>query len=206
MIWKKLVVEGHRFTTSSDIQEMARKLGNNPKRSLRYLQEHGYIYRILRGIFYVKSPEERERGFFEYSVYEMVIEALKIKGVKNWYFGLETALKMNNMTHEYFTVNYVITDLYRTTKVINILDTKFHFLKRCQKYFKFGIRKQNGLRYSDKEKTVLDIIYKRVIKNKESKYILSPFYDYGDLLDKKQLTSYLHYYPKRFGELMRGLL
>ncbi len=73
----------------------------------------------------------------------MISKALKIKGVKHWYFGLETALKINNMTHEYFTMNFVITDSYRTTKIINILDTKFQFLKWSQKHFTFGIEQKN---------------------------------------------------------------
>ena len=68
-------------------------------------------------------------------------EGLKIKGVKNWYFGLETALKLNTMTHEYFTIDYVISDQYRTTKTIHILDKDFKFIKWRSSITTFGIIK-----------------------------------------------------------------
>ncbi len=193
-----MVIDGRRIVTSAEIREMARNLGKNEWGSLDYLQKHGYIYRILKGIFYVRSPEERERGFFQLSVYEMVSKALKIKGVRNWYFGLETALKLNNMTHEYFTVNYVITDSYRTTKIIQILALKFRFFKWSEKHFKFGILKKNGLRYSDREKTVLDMINKRHRKNKDPTYVFSPLDEYIEVLDAKKLMKYLEHFSERF--------
>ena len=42
--------------------------------------------------------------------FEIIKNGLIIKGVKKWYFGLETALKLNNMTNEYFTIDYVVND------------------------------------------------------------------------------------------------
>jgi predicted transcriptional regulator of viral defense system len=206
MIWKKMIVDGKRYATSSEINTMARKLDKDPKRSLSYLQEHDYIVRIIRGIFYVKSPEERERGILDHSIYDIIAEALKIKGVKNWYFGLETGLKLNNMTHEYFTIDYVITNSYRTTKVINIIDSKFQFLKWGGKHFKFGIKKKNIVRFSDREKTVLDMIYRRYVKTRESRYALSPYYDYNKLLDMDRFADYLIYYPTRFKEMMEEVI
>ncbi len=198
MIWKKLVVDNQRIITSNEILDMSKKLGKEYPRSLSYLQENGYIFRILRGIFYVKSPEERERGFFQDSVYEMVSNALNLKGVENWYFGLETALKLNNMTQEYFTINYVITDSYRTTKVIQILNSSFQFLKWNRKYFEFGIVKSNGLRFSDKEKTVLDLIYRRYRKNRDLDIIISPLVEFIGILDRKKLNNYLGNYSQRY--------
>ena len=203
MIWKKLVVDNQRIITSDEIRDMSKKLGKEYPRSLRYLQEHGYIFRILKGIFYVKSPEERERGFFQDSVYEMVSNALNIKGVEDWYFGLETALKLNNMTHEYFTINYVITDSYRTTKVIRILDSSFQFLKWNKKYFEFGIVKSDGLRFSDKEKTVLDLIYRRHRKSRDLDTVISPLVEYIGILDRKKLVNYLGNYSQRFQQTIR---
>ena len=206
MIWKKLIVEDRKIVISSEIQNLARKLSKEPIRSLKYLQEHGYIYRIFKGIYYVKNPNEREKSFFEDSVYEIVAKGLKIKGVKHYYFGLETALKINNMTHEYFTVNFVITDSYRTTKIINILDTKFHFLKWNQKHFTFGILNKNNLKYSDKEKSVLDLTYKKYRKNKESKQVFSSLYEFEDSIDKNKVFNYLEHYPRRFKKIVKGII
>lgn len=206
VIWKKFVVDAKKITTSDEILDMAKKLGKDYPRSLKYLQEHGYIFRILKGIFYVKSPEERERNFFECSIYEMVSKALNTKGVAHWYFGLETALKLNNMTHEYFAINYVITNSYRTTKVIQILGSSFQFFKWNKKYFTYGITRSNGLRYSDKEKTVLDMTYKRYRKSGTIDVVNSPLFEYIKILDKKKLMNYLENYSQRFQQTAKRIL
>ena len=64
LIWKKLIINDRQFTTSDEIRKFALTLNKNEWESLDYLQKHGYIYRIFRGIFYIKSPDERERGYF----------------------------------------------------------------------------------------------------------------------------------------------
>ncbi len=203
VIWKKMVIDGRRVVTSAEIREMAQILDKDEWRSLDYLQKQGYIDRILKGIFYVRSPEERERGFTQFSVYDMVAKALKTKGVKQWYFGLETALKFNNMTHEYFAINYVITGSYRTTKVIGILDTKFQFHKWKESHFKFGLVRKGGLRYSDPEKTVLDLAYRRHRKTKDSRYVAEPIVEYAEMLDRDKLEEYLGRYSLRFRNVVR---
>ena len=206
LIWKRLTIEGKKIVETHELKKLACKLNKNEERSIRYLQEHHYIYRIFRGIFYIKSPNERENNYFERSIFEIITLALKVKGIKNWYFGLETALKFNDMTHEYFTINYVITDLYRTTKVISILDSKFQFYKWSKRYFKCGIIKKNGLRYSDKERTVLDRAYKRYLKNKSKEDMISLISEYIRSIDKKKLRDYLEHYPKEFRETIGGHL
>ena len=77
-----------------------------------------YIIRIFRGIFYVKSLEEIKYKKVKYNHLELVAKGLELKGVKHWYFGLHTALKLNNATHEYFTIDYVITDSFYRNKPI----------------------------------------------------------------------------------------
>ena len=206
IIWKKLLLEKRKIVLSREIRELAKKLNKNERWSVDYLQRHGYILRVFRGIYYIKSADERQMGTLDFSIYEIVAMALKEKGVKDWYFGLETALKLNNMTHEYFSVNFVITDSYRTSKIINILDTKFQFLKWIKRHFEFGIVKKNGLRYSDKEKTVLDIAYKRYRRGKEMTYVINIIQEYMDILDEQTLMKYLERYPQRFRKAIGGSL
>lgn len=206
MIWKKLLIEGNKITTSSRIHELASRLNKGDIRSLRYLQEHGYISRILRGIYYVKSADERERGYFQHSIYQMVSKALEVKGVKHWYFGLETALKLNDMTHEYFAVDYVITDSYRTTKVISILDTKFKFLKWSRWHFEFGIVRKDGLRRSDEEKTVLDLAYRSYRRGEGSQHAVNLIQENMEMLDRRKFEVFLDRYPQRFQKVVRASL
>ena len=207
-IWKRLLIEGYKVVTSEDVMRIASKFGKDERRSLSYLQEHGYIFRILRGIFYVKSPEEVEGNFFKYSIFEMISEALRIKGVKNWYFGLETALKMNLMTHEFYTVDSAITDSFRTTKAIGILDSKFVFRKWAMTdppaEWKMKRITDHGcaLYISDKERTVLDLAYRNYIDKEDLKQVLAPLIEFEEQLDRKKIVEYLSSYPPKFREAM----
>ncbi len=198
LIWKRLLIVGKKIVGSSEIKSLARELGKNEERSLYYLQEEGYIVRIFRGIFYVKTMEERELGTFNNTIYEIVALALKEKGVENWYFGLENGLKINNMTHEYFTIDYVITDSYRTTKVIRICNTRFQFFKRSIKQFQNGILQRDGVRYSNPEKTVLDLVYQRYLDSGDSDYLLLPIKEYREKIDLRMTKDYLSMYPPSF--------
>jgi hypothetical protein len=52
--------------------------------------------RIFRGIFYIKSAEEIDMRRDRYNHLELVAKGLELKGVKDWYFGLYTALKVTS--------------------------------------------------------------------------------------------------------------
>lgn len=206
MIWRKLLIEGNKIVTSNVIRETADVFGKGYIRSLGYLLEHGYLTRIFRGIFYVNSRKERDTATFERPIYRIVSEALALKSVNHWYLGLETALRINGLTHEYFTVNYVITDSYRTTKVIKIADTRFKFLKWSKKHFTFGIEREFELRFSDKEKTILDMVYKRYIDSRDERHAIAPFIEHRSNLNKRKIAEYIDKYPPRIREMMRERL
>jgi predicted transcriptional regulator of viral defense system len=206
LIWKRLLIENKKIVTTCEIEQLAKKLDKDKKRSLYYLLEEGYITRILRGIFYVKSFEERQNATLNTSIYKLIAYALEKKGVKKWYFALETALKLNNMTHEYFTIDYVITDSFRTTKVIAVLKTRFQFFKRSEKYFHKGIIEKNGLYYSNPEKTVLDLSYQRFLDAKNSELILLPLKQYQKKMDSKKIKDLLSLYPISFQKKLENAL
>lgn len=206
LIWKRLLIENRKIVTTCEIEQLAKELGKDKKRSLYYLLEEGYITRILRGIFYVKSIEERQKDTLNTSIYTLIAEALEKKDVKKWYFGLETALKLNNMTHEYFTIEYVITDSFRTTKIITILETSFQFFKRSEKYFHKGIIEKNGLHYSNPEKTVLDLSYQRFLDTKNSELMILPLKEYQKKIDLKKTKDLLSVYPISFQKKLENAL
>jgi len=194
------------MVTSEVISEIAGQLQKSPSRSIRYLQEHGYIVRVLRGVFYVKSATERETGVLDRSVFEIVAESLNLKGVRNWYIALETALRVNELTHEYFAVNFVMTDGYRTTKAIRILDTKFWFLRRSKEQFSFGVERRFDLKFSDKEKTVLDLVHKRYIDTKDERLAVAPYLEHRDGLDNQKILRYVKNYPRRIQIIVGGVV
>ena len=200
MVWEKLLIEKKKMVTSNEIRGLALEVSKDEDQLIDYLRRNGYLERILRGIFYVKSLEERERHTYEHSIYERVAMALKEKGVKNWYYGLETALKLNTMTHEYFNIDYVITDSFRTTKVISIANQRFLFIKRGGKHFKDGIIMERRIRYSIPEKTVLDIAYRDYLSTKKERVYIGTIKEYRDSLNTKKIRKHLAPYPKKFRE------
>ena len=198
LIWKKLLLEDTVIVTSREIFALALELGKKPVRSLKYLKSMGYLERIFRGIYYVYTPEEMEMGGCDYSIYEIVAMGLQAKGVKGWYFGLETGLKMNRMTHEFFTIDHVITDIYKTTKPIDIMDYNVRFLRWRSGYQRFGLVKRGGIRFSDPEKTVLDLMYKRFKAGHSRRHYISIMDEYERFLDMDVLERYLDHYPIPF--------
>jgi predicted transcriptional regulator of viral defense system len=204
IVWEKFLVDKRKIVTSEEVGELSDEISKDTDHVIDYLQRNGYIVRILKGIFYVKSLEERERKKYDNSLYEMVAMALQEKGIKKWYYALETALKLNTMTHEYYMIDYVITDSYRTTKVIKILDTSFKFIKRGKEHFRQGIKREKRIRYSDPEKTVLDLAYRDYLKTKKQNIYLSTIAEYKDNINHNRMKNYLVNYPPGFRNSVEG--
>jgi hypothetical protein len=189
LIVEKLARDKNKFILAEDIKEYCRKLSLEYLPTVKYLIRNKYISRIFRGIFYVYSIEERKLGKSEMSFFVILKEALKIKRVKNWYFGLETGLKFNNLTHEYFTIDYVINDKLFRAKPINIMGRKVKFYKLSSKMFLFGIIKKD-IYYSDPEKTMLDLLYLKHYSKEE-------FDEISEGLSKTKLLEYAKNYNKK---------
>lgn len=207
LIWEKLNLNNVRIVTGYILDQYAKELGKDPVDSVRYLQRHGYIHRVLRGIFYVSDYRELDRGGFDYSLQEMISEAMGIKKVERWYFGLESALSLSRMTHEHFNIEYVITNSYRTTKTINILGTPVRFYSWSDNLHIDGSLEQLRTKhdivisYSDNEKTVLDLAYKKYIDGNRN--VIDPLLEYSEKCDPVKLRSYLAEYPPGFRGLVK---
>src|SRR3989344_8831930 len=126
MSYKLLVEKLYRnfdkkYITRDEIKKYIKPLNLDYYSAVKYLLELGYIERILRGIFYVKSIEERKLKKIDIAYTEAVSKALELKGVENWYFGLESAVKFNNLTHEYIAINTIISDKIFRNKPVKVL-------------------------------------------------------------------------------------
>ena len=149
-----------------------------------------YIIRIFKVIFYIKSLEETKYNTFKNSHLTLVAKGFELKGVKNWYFGLYTALKLNNATHEYFTIDYVISDILYRNKPITINNGKFKFYKLKPSLLKFGTIK-NSFKYSNLGKTLLDFIYLHNYSGKPKVKILMDILDYMQNLSTNKIRKYI---------------
>lgn len=205
----KLRLEKKEFVTSEEVKEYCKTLKLDYDLVVRYSIWRKYLVRIFRGVFYVKSLEEFKTGKSKYNHLELVAKGLELKGVKNWYFGLHTALKLNNMTHEYFTIDEVISDSLFRAKPVGIVGYKFKFVKIIPSLFDFGIFEGGDnipIRYSDPEKTILDFIYLSKNKGRSPELVAMDLKDWAENISERKLLMYAKKYPKTVANIARLVL
>jgi predicted transcriptional regulator of viral defense system len=193
------------FITSEELKRYCKTMGLNYEITIRHLISRGYLIRIFKGIFYVKSLDESKLGKFKYNNLELVAKGLELKGVKNWYFGLYTALKFNNMTHESFSVDYVVNDKLLRSKPIHIAGYKYRFVKLAPKLLTFGIV-DDSLRYSDVEKTILDFIYTWRYNGVPAEKIILDVSEWAKNISREKTQKYAANYPKTVQEIANSIV
>jgi len=205
VLLRKLRVEKREFVTSKELEVYCKSMKLHYDTVIRYFAARGYLVRIFRGIFYVKSVEEFELGRSRYSHLELVAKGLELKKVRNWYFGLHTALKLNNMTHEHFAVEDVVNDVLFRANPVTIAGHKFKFIKLSPLLIAFGVKKGNSVRYSDPEKTVLDFVYLWRYRGIPEEKIVGDASEYARNVSKDRLRSYAKRYPKTVARIVERL-
>ena len=205
LLLKKLRMDEKEFVTSAELKQHCKSMKLNYETVIRYFASRGYLVRIFRGIFFIKSLDETKLGKTKYNYMELVAKGLEIKNVKNWYFGLYTALKLNNMTHEHFTVDYVVSDKIFRAKAMNIAGYKFKFIKLTPQLLQFGITK-DGLRYSDAEKTILDFIYIWRYNGIPKEKIVLDLAEWIENISKERIKEYAKKYPKTIRDIVEEVV
>ena len=198
---RKLWMDKKEFVTASELKAYCRSFKLSYPAVVSYFVKRGYFIRIFRGIFYVKSLEEAKLSRNKYSHLELVAKGLDRKRVRNWYFGLHTALKLNNMTHETFAVEDVVNDKLFRANPVNIAGYKFRFTKMSPSLLGFGIEKGNEVKHSDPEKTILDFIYIWRYNGVPSEKIVADVSEWAKHASKGKLRSYAKKYPKTVAEI-----
>lgn len=193
---RKLLMDKGRYLSEEMLKEHCNKLGISYVSAVKYLGKYKYIVRILKGFFYVPTVEERKLKTSGPNVFEAVAKAMEYKKVKNWYFGLETAIKFNNITHEYFTIDFVVSDTIFRPKPIEIFGRKVKFVKLNKKLFGFGIKKEGGIPYSDLEKTILDLIHLKKYAGRPNSVIRDHLIEWADEANMDKMKKYSKYYSK----------
>jgi hypothetical protein len=196
VLLKKLRMDSVEFVTSKELKAHCKSMKLNYDTVVRYFSARGYMIRVFRGIFYIKSVEEFELGRSKYSHLELVAKGLEFKKVRSWYYGLHTALKLNNMTHEHFVIEDVINDTIFRANPITIADHKFKFVKVSPTILGFGVKKMKGIIYSEKEKTVLDFIYIWRYNGIPEEKIVIDVAEWAKHASRKKLKIYTKNYPK----------
>lgn len=197
LLVERLWMENKEFVKSEELKEYCSSMKMDYALVIRYLvSRKKYLVRIFRGIFYVKSLEELKLGRRKYNHLELVAKGLELKGAKNWYFGLHSALKLNNMTHEHFAIEEVVSDSIFRANPFDISGYKFGFVKLSPSLVSFGIKEERTLRYSDPEKTILDFIYLARQNGIPANKIVTDVSSWATHLSKAKIRRYAGKYPK----------
>lgn len=206
LLLRKLRMEGKEFVTSTELKRYCGSMNLDYEIAIRHFISRGYLVRIFRGIFYVKALDEIELGKTKYSHLELVAKGMELKNVKNWYFGLYTALKLNNVTHEHFAVDHVVNDRIFRAKPVNIAGYKFKFVKLAPELLEFGVTVEDRLRYSDVEKTILDFIYVWRYNGVPRNKIILDVEDWAKNVSRAKIKKYSEKYPKTVREIVREVV
>ncbi len=192
-----------KFITSEEIKQYCDDLYLNYKLSSDYLISRGYLVNVLEDIYYVKSNDEFKEKKIRLSLLELVGKSLKLKNVKNWYFGLYTALTLNKINYtqpdDFF---YLINDVIMNNTPITIMGKQFRFLRFKNALFDFGII-NNKINYSDHEKTILDLLYLWDSNHINENRIIIDISKLLDGISKEKILAYGQNYPDSNQKLLR---
>ncbi|TKJ23069.1 MAG: hypothetical protein CEE43_04965 [Promethearchaeota archaeon Loki_b32] len=205
-VLKKIKQDNKEFVTSEELQIYSKDLYLDYRTISNYLVTRGFLLNILDDIYYVKSEEEILQNKLNYSILELVGKGLELKNVKNWYFGLYTALNLINFEYEHENdMFYLINDQIIKEKPIKILGKDFRFLTFKNALFNFGII-DNKVKYSDHEKTILDLIYLWQYNHMNESRILIEAYKLLDGISEEKILDYSQYYPNSNRNVLKKAL
>lgn len=207
-VLKKIRQDNKEFISYEELKKYSKELYYNHRVISNYLISRGYLVNVLDNIYYVKTIDEISQNMLKYPILELVAKALKKKSVKNWYYGLYTAFELLNIDYEnQDEYLYIINDRFLINKPIEILGKKFRFLKVKNAFFKFGMINKK-VKYSDLEKTILDLIYLWEYNHTNEKIILiklSKLLVLDGILEEK-ILKYSQYYPKSNKNILKKAL
>lgn len=192
---------GGNAVTKSEIIETCKRFNADPDSTINFMISYGYFVRIIRKLYYVKTLEEFElrKSSDVYKIVSLGLNKLKL----NWYFGLYTALRLNGLTHEFFDTIFILNDKIYRAKEIKIAGERVKFLKLTGKLVNFGIVTESEKRFSDAEKTILDLIYISRYRSLPEGRITAMIEEYKKKMRADKILEYLRFYPKAVEKVVR---
>ena len=197
-IWESLVRNERELTTRPDLEELARRLGKEPRNAIDHLVRSGYLVPLFKGSYYVRDPAELRLNVTKHDPLELFADSARWKGLDPWYFGLHTALRLHGMTHEFRRWETVISAHVYRIGGIEILGRKFIIHKWNRAITTFGVIRLNGLPVSDPEKTVLDLAYYDYWRERRGHAPTEDWKTYLHSVDRGKLKRYLARFPAYF--------
>ncbi|MCK9292620.1 hypothetical protein M0P25_00870 [archaeon] len=203
LIIDKLRLLDKNIITKEELTKYLNILNINYNSAINYLTNNNYLITMFRGIFYILSIEERAKKTINKNIFELLTKSLELKKIDKWYFALDTSLKINNIKHEYDNIIYIINNKLYRNKILKINGYNIKIIKLKDNLFNFGINKNKYLKYSDIEKTVIDIIYLDKYNSINDKNILNKINDLLSLCNKDKLIKYSKKYNKTTNKFIK---
>jgi len=193
---------GGKVITRKEFEKVCKRFGKRAEKVVNFMISYGYLIRILRGLYYVKTIEEfsTRKSANTLKVISLGMNKLGVE----WYFGLNTALRLSGVTHEFSPVIHVLSDAVYRPKIVKVNGEDVKFIKLKRELFGFGVVEKDGIKYSDLEKTLLDIVYLARYRSMPEERIVATLKEYGKGVRKKKLAEYLRFYPKSVESVVRN--
>jgi predicted transcriptional regulator of viral defense system len=196
-----LTTLGGKAVRKASLESVCRRFEADSRYTVNYMSAYGYLVRVMNSVYYVKTLEEFSSGR-AVDVHRVISLGLDELGV-NWYFGLDTALRMNGATHEYSDTVFVVNDVIYRNREVRIAETRVKFIKISSRLLGFGVVAGGGVRYSDLEKTLLDMIYLSRYRSVPEGRIAAAVEEYRENVDVGRMREYLSAYPMKVGEVAK---
>jgi predicted transcriptional regulator of viral defense system len=193
---------GGKIVMREDLETVCERFSAHTSSTVNFMISYGYLVRILRGLYYVKTIEEfgLKKALNVYTILSAGMEKLGI----SWYFGLYTSLKLSGLSHEYVDTLFILNESIFRPKVIKVMGEKVKFIKLKPKLFGFGTITEDYIKFSDIEKTLLDFVYVSKYRSVLEARIISVLEDYSKHADADKITDYLQFYPKTVGKVAKN--
>lgn len=133
-------------------------------------------------------------------VFRVLSLGLDELGVR-WYFGLYTALRLIGVTHEFSDTIFVLNDRNFRSREVTVGGEKVRFVKLSPDLLGFGVVERSGAKFSDLEKTLLNLIYISRYRSVPEERIASTIEEYARGAETTKIREYLKSYPKTVGRV-----
>lgn len=197
LVWESLVADGREVVRTADLAELARRIGAHPADVASTLVRSGRLLPLFKGFYYVRTADELGLRPPRHGALELFAIAADAKGIGPWCFGLETALRLNGMTHEDRGLDFVLNSVLFRPGGVKVGIKRFVVLRWAPKALERGLVRRGRLCWSGPEKTVLDLAFHDTNLRARGTPPAGLWREHIDSVDPAKLRRLLGLYPPR---------
>ena len=203
LIWESLARRDREVVKTAELRSLALRLGREPRNAVDHLVRSGYLVPLLKGVYHVSHPEELRLGVPRHSHLELFALAAEATDLGPWYFGLETALRLDGLSAEFRTEEAVINGRRLRERGVRLGGYRFVLHRWSPDLLSFGVRREGRLRISDPARTVLDLAYRDYWSARKGRAGVGEWKTLVGRVDRVALRGYLERFPRYVGQMVR---